>query len=300
MTKLLMRALAGLVPAAVLLATPALAAGTPPRPAAAATVPDQPWYPPGYRDLRIAAAETMRIFPRDPRSILTDFGDRGDHSFKTYDVIDCNLGYDLPDNPDWRAAQRALLALDIARMRTELAKLGYAPKVYDAALLAHERAALTQIRQATPPPPVNSASDAAASDEPAAAETEDAYDATFWGHAALAKRMEAQRKRLQPNKPRIIMEGGCGGGEGEFTVALAPANGRLWLVNAFAFKVCERKRPDAWDHRACGWNEYASGDKTIASGRYMYEARWPDGMVRRGAKILDETADGGAIVIRRN
>ena len=79
-----------------------------------------------------------------------------------------------------------------------------------------------------------------------------------------------------------------------------PTSGQLWLINAFAFKVCERKVADPWDHGACGWSEFISGDTTTASGRYMYEARWPNGTVRRGAKVLQETEDGGAIVIRRN
>ncbi len=286
-----------------LAATPALAKAASARAAAAAVaVPDQPWYPKGYRDLRIAAAETVRIFPRDPQAVLNDFGDRVDQGYKTYDVIDCSLGYDLPNATDDRQGWQELLALDVARMRGELRGLGYRPEIYDRPLLDHERASLAHFAVVKPRPAQTVSDDA--SSPPAAdaaiTEDEDAYYDSFWGLDTLAKTMEARRKRLQPRKPRLVADGGCGGGEAEFTVALSPPTGRLWLINAFAFKVCERKVRDPWDHVACGWNDYASGDKTIASGRYMYEARWPGGAVRRGAKVLDETEDGAAIVIRRD
>ena len=311
---------------AILVVMPTLAAAKPAPPHI--NVPDQPWYPPGYRDLRIAAGETVRTFPRDSISVLNNFGDRGDHSYKTYDVIDCMLGYDLPKTPDWQLYQREMLALDVARMRSEFAKLGYSPKVYDGALLEYERDALAHFpsvaapwwfvhdAQALPEPMNDGVTDAApiehdnnSVDEPqteaaAAGDTEAGVfeDDTsgFWRKDELAAKMEAIRARLQPNKPRIMSEGGCGGGESEFTVELSPPDGRLWLINAFAFKVCERRLPDPWNHIACSWNEYTTGEKTAASGRYIYEARWPDGTVRRGAKLLEETEDGGAIVIRRN
>ena len=263
----------------MLIAAPALAKTQPARAghAAAPSIPDRPWYPHGYRDMRIAAEETVRLFP----PALWEGDD-------VYDVVDCGAGSsDVPANPDWRAGQRELLALDVARMRSELARLGYRPQVYDAALIAHERAALGQIRIA----------------RPIAAETADSqsdYDSIFWGREQLAKAMEARRKQLQPRKPQIISVGGCGDGEQEFSVKLSPPNGRLWLINAFAFKLCERKVADPWNHEACGWSEFASGESATASGRYMYEARWPDGTVRRGAKVLQGTEDGGAIVIRRD
>ena len=294
MTKVLARALAGLLPAAVFLAPPASAAPKPARALAAASVPDQPWYPPGYRDLRIAAGETMRMFPRFSGSVLMQ-----DYGVKTYNVVDCMLDYDLPHAIENQQGWRELLALDVARMRSELSMLGYFPEIYDQALLDHERASLAYFAQVKARPAWTDV-DAAADDAGQSAEDDGAYYDSSWGHEGLAAKMEAKRKQLQPRKPRIIYEDSCGGGQSEFTVALSPANGRLWLINAFAFKVCERNVPDPWDHRACGWNEFATGEKSAFSGRYMYEARWPDGGVRRGAKLLEETDDGAAIVIRRN
>ena len=305
--------------AALLAVSPVLAAAK--EPPSQIAVPDQPWYPPGYRDLRVAAEGMVRAFPRDQVAVLHDWDDDG---VGGYDVVDCMLGYDLPDNADWQAHLRELLALDVARMRVELARIGYRPEVYEAALLKHERASLAQLPSVPrPPPPIDydalldaqSTEEASATDNPALqsplndnaiadAATEPPeegdYDTSFWGKEKLAAAMERRRKRLQPGKPQIYMEGGCGGGESAFSVALSPPDGRLWLINAFAFKVCERKRPDPWDHVACGWNEFASGDKSVFSGRYMYEARWPDGTVRRGAKVLEDTEEAGEIVIRRD
>ena len=295
MTPTLAHALAWLLPAAVFLAAPAPAASKPARPAAPETVPDQPWYPPGYRDLRIAAAETMRLFPRYSGSVLTP-----DNGGKTYDVVDCMLDYDLPRAVENVEGWRELLALDVARMRSELHMLGYSPQIYDQALLDHERASLAYFARVKPRPEWTEGDNAADAAEQPAVEEEGAYYDSAWGHEALAETMEAKRKQLQPRKPRIVYERSCGGGQSEFSVVLSPANGRLWLINAFAFKVCERKVADPWDHRVCDWNEFATGETSPFSGRYMYEARWPNGAVRRGAKLLEETDDGGAIVIRRN
>jgi hypothetical protein len=266
-------------------------------------VPDQPWYPSGYRDLRIAAEATITAFPR-PRDWMLS-ADYDDPRKQAYDVIDCNLGYDLPENPDWQLHLRELLALDVARMRTELRRLGYRPEVYEQALLDHERASLAHfpvLREPAPRVDYEALPDDAAIPEPGpeTSEEDDSYYDSFWGLEELAAKLEAQRIRLQPDKPRFIKIGDCGAGETEFSVVLSPPDGRLWLINAFAFKVCERKVADPWNHEACGWSEFTSGDTTTASGRYMYEARWPNGTVRRGAKLLQETEDGGAIVIRRN
>ena len=298
MTPTLAHALAWLLPAAVFLAAPAPATSKPAPPATLEPVPDQPWYPPGYRDLRIAAEGTMQAFPRDLDWVMSPDWDNP-HK-KTYDVIDCNLGYDLEAATDNQEGWRQLLALDVARMRTEFHKLGYRQAVYDQPLLDHERTSLAFFAEAKPRPlPVETVGDQDGA-EPTAQDDETEYYDSWWGLDTLAEKLEANRKRLQPNKPRIIMEGGCGAGEAEFTVELSPPTGHLWLINAFAFKVCERKVPNPWDHGACSWGEFESGEKTTASGRYMYEARWPDGTVRRGAKDLHETEDGAAIVIRRN
>lgn len=245
---------------------------TPPQ--ALAAIRNQAWYPDGYLDLREAAASHVKDYPRDPRVVIFDWGDP---KLAFYDVIDCNLDYHLPSDMDPYERQVAALALDIARMRYELAELGYNRQVHDGPLLDYERAAL----------------EAFAAEGTDRAANPESYVIQNWDLlGALAREMEARRAELNPKRPRIVSEGGCGAGEGEFEIHLIPADGELWLINAFAFRVCERKVADPWNHRACGWTQYQEGDTTFASGRYMYEARW-GGTVRRGARVLEaDPADG--------
>ena len=262
-------------------------------------VPDQAWYPEGYHDLRIAAEAQLATFPRDPEIVLRE--DWDDPRIKTYDLVDCNLGFDLPEDMDNRTMLLSELALDIARMRSEFASLGYRREIYDEPLLASERAMLAAI-------------DATATDLVRELVTEeDGY--SYYGYPEgwvsltdlqadydLLAELESRRMRLQPRQPRFVVEGGCGAGEAEFEIRLVPAGGELWLINAFAFRVCERKVANPWDHSACGWTQYQEGDTTFASGRYMYEARW-GGTVRRGARVLQgdlEENEGGVITFRRN
>ena len=105
----------------------------------AGSIPNQPWYPAGYLDMREAAASQVEDFPRNPRVVLME--DWDDPNLKTYDVIDCMLAYDLPEMAPYER-EVGSLALDIARMRHELAEFGYAKEVYDGPLLDYERAAL--------------------------------------------------------------------------------------------------------------------------------------------------------------
>ena len=139
--------------------------------------------------------------------------------------------------------------------------------------------------------------------EPTAQEREADMDILGTGMlGALKDELEARRQRLSPRLPGFVVSGGCGAGESEFEIRLVPATGELWLINAFAFRVCERKVADPWNHRACSWSQYGEGDSTFASGRYMYEARWPDGTVKRGARVLEgnfEEEDGTVITFRR-
>jgi hypothetical protein len=265
----------------------------------ASAIPEQSWYPEGYHDLRIASAAQVATFPRDPANIVMGHWD--DPNTKIYDLIDCNLGVDLAEDLDNRTQLLSELALDIARLRAEFASLGYRPEVYDEPLLAHERALLAAI-------------EATATDLVRELVTQDDGYSYYqlpegWVRLSdlrseqdLLAELESRRTRLQPGHPRFVALGECGAGEEEFEIRLVPANGELWLINAFAFRVCERKVADPWNHRACGWTQYQAGDSTFASGRYMYEARWPDGTVKRGARVLQadfENDETGAVTFRR-
>jgi hypothetical protein len=285
--------LAGLL-ALALLPSPATAQSAP-------AIPDQAWYPEGYRDLRIAAALQAETFPRaDDIIVVEDFDDP---RLKAYDLIDCDPFYDVPEGLEEQEADRVQLAIDVSKMRAEFARLGYPLEVYDQPMLDYERFMLAGAE------PVWAGRLLALMAKYPDGEIEGfagtAEESSLLGSGmlgALAAELNARRARLSPRLPRFVVEGGCGAGEEEFEIRLVPATGELWLINAFAFRVCERKVADPWNHRACGWSQYSAGDTTVASGRYMYEARWPDGTVKRGARVLQADFDNdetGAVTFRR-
>ena len=87
--------------------------------------------------------------------------------------------------------------------------------------------------------------------------------------------------------PAIMAKPGAGRDAASRRIVLAPGSGQLWMLNAFDFQACEAKKRDPWDHRTCGWTQYVAGDRTPGLGRYMYEVRWPDGKVDRGARVVE-------------
>jgi hypothetical protein len=244
-------------------------------------------YPAGYFDLQIAAAEHLAAFPRTRSQMLQ--GD-DDSSNQTYELRECELGFDLPDELSELDTELSRLALDMARLRAELQLLRYQSDIYEQPLADYEQSALAEIELRF---------------GLRAAELHN--NATRNGGLVdLATDMESRRMRLQPGQPRFVAERRCSrrmrtaalrGASGEFRIRLLPADGELWLINAFAFQVCRRRVPNAWDHLACRWNQYGTGEEINASGRYMYEVRWPDGTVERGGKLLERDADDGQRII---
>lgn len=87
--------------------------------------------------------------------------------------------------------------------------------------------------------------------------------------------------------PSMLAKPGAGRDAASRKIVLAPGNGQLWMLNAFDFQACEAKKRDPWDHRTCAWSQYVAGDRAPGMGRYMYEVRWPDGKVDRGARVVE-------------
>jgi hypothetical protein len=244
--------------------------------ALAASIPDRAYYPPGYRDLRIAAAAQVAAFPRPAKTVLFSFP--GEPAY--YDVIDCNAEYFDPEGGDPLAARYSALALDVARIAGELRRFGYSARVYEQPLSEHERTSLARI--------LAEAEAARAAGEEGVGAVEDDHFKPLY---PLAEAMEKNRARLQPRKAPIKSEGGCGAGESAFVVRTSPANARVWVVNAFAYHVCTLRVPDPWSLQGCRWTELDPANPTMASGRYMYQARWPDGTTSRGARLFEGTGD---------
>ena len=278
-----------------------------------AKVPRQSWYPDGYYDIRIAAEGQMADFPRD--NLTMDWGDGEPPS---YDVIDCNAEYVSLDDTDPLTARYGGVALEVARLRTEFERMKYPLAVYAAPLLAFEKAKIEEAKAAPEPmtdeeieaenaateaadaaaaEAAASAADAAASAAADAAMEADASDAAAEPadggyfendpYQQLAKAVEANRQRLAPQLPKVVADGGCGAGESSAVIVkTSPPQGEVLLINAFAFKVCTRKKPDPWDRFACKWNEVETGVEKRLSGRYVYQVKWPDGTVRKGTREI--------------
>lgn len=81
-------------------------------------------------------------------------------------------------------------------------------------------------------------------------------------------------------------------------VSTSPPGGEVLLVSAFAFKLCARKQADSWNRFACKWNEIETGTEQDLAGRYVYQVKWPDGVVRKGTREIVPDYDGdGAVAV---
>ena len=263
-----------------------------------AKVPPQDWYPDGYYDIRIAAEGQIADFPRD--TLTMDWGD-GQPPY--YDVIDCNAEYVSLDETDPLTARYGGVALEVARLRAEFERLKYPVAVYAEPLLAFEKAMIEDAKAA--PEPMSEADIAAADAAALAADAAMAADAPDAAadpadggyfendpYYRLAQAVEANRARLAPKLPKVVADGGCGAGEGNpVIVRTSPPQGEVLMINAFAFKVCTRKKPDPWDRFACKWNEIETGVDQTLSGRYVYQVKWPDGTVRKGTREIVPSYD---------
>ncbi|MBL0914505.1 MAG: hypothetical protein IBJ13_03020 [Sphingopyxis sp.] len=79
-------------------------------------------------------------------------------------------------------------------------------------------------------------------------------------------------------------------------VSTSPPGGEVLLVSAFAFRICARKQANSWDRFACKWNEIETGVEQGLAGRYVYQVKWPDGVVRKGTREIVPDYDGDEAV----
>lgn len=287
-----------LLPCALLLAPGALAQEAELPTAAdldaiAAELPTQSWYPEGYYDLRIAAEAQVAEYPRPDAALLQPATAAAPARF---DLLDCNAEPIDRDNADMETLRFGMLALEMARLRSEFARLGYPAPVYADPLVAYEKAAIERITDPALRTPENP-------------------------RMVLAAAAETNRQRLAPTLPLIVSSPSClgvgrgGGAPGiagavggligsalprpkGVTLKTEPAGGELLLINAFAFKVCMRKQKDPWDRMACRWNEAETGIAKPLSGRFVYQVQWPDGAVRKGTREI-APEQSGAVTFKK-
>ncbi len=239
---------------------------------------DQPWmnYPaPGeYREMKSAAFNLFKYSYKEGYFYHEDDG---------FDVFDCGDkgGYELADMSDH---QRELeeIALDIANLEYNLAASGYEKEVYEGPLEKYEKRAIYiwKMGESSIPDPLLF--------------FPEIYPQDRRGNELryLAAELEGRRAALQPNKPKIVADGGCGAGEKPYIFKSEPSGARIWFATKFSYYLCQAKNIDPWDIEKCQrWRENESAIPNELSGSYVYQVKWPDGRMIKGDKTLDPFSD---------
>ena len=236
--------------------------------------------------------EEYELFKRAARQVALDGQMPGPHPLfpdaDSFDVYDCSFGSRAREAGAEAGGKPGLqeAALGFAEMESSLRKAGYSEAVTRDPLAAFEAELLAQAGSA---PSSGGDSNGA-----------DAVSATF---GVLAGRLEANRSRLQPEAPPIVSEGGCGAGEVATRFVASPPNGRIWLASKFSYNVCRVQGLDPWDRGRCQrWTEANQDQADFLSGRYVYQAEWPDGHVERGERTVaaaSEDDEAQVITVRR-
>ncbi len=256
--------------------------------AIAAKVPRQDWYPPGYYEARLGAEAYVAEYPRPlDKMLYPSPNGKGD----VYDITDeekqgCVLHPDHYDDLDPETQPWSELALEVARLRAEMARLGYPEAVYAGPLAAYEREQIEGGAEiaATSDPDAPPAADPDA--EALGATTENGYL-----DLGLTQQLNAQRRKLAPKKPPVVASMTiCADGREDVrpTFRTSPDGGEIWMIDAFAFNVCLRKHRDPWDRTACRWTEVETGAAYPYAGRFVYQILWPDGATKRGTRQISD------------
>jgi hypothetical protein len=250
----------------------------------AAQIPEQAWYPPGYHDIRVAAAddyaaaEAARI-----ANFIATTGEPESAYFGSYAQVnlgDCggeDYGLSGEDNPAFESY--VFLANDMAQFRDRLERAGYPASILDPALLAYERWRIAEILVDESG---RDASEVDFAEEYGVAN----HNSDTYALKVLMTELNAARTGANAALPEVIMADGCGGEGPPVIVRTAPGNAQVWMISAFAFRVCTRRQSDPWDKFACRWNEVETGAESSLNGRYVYEVSWPDGTSRRGTREI--------------
>lgn len=253
-----------------------------------AKTPRQPWYPPGYYEARLGAEAYVAEYPRRLDQMVMP-APNGNGA--VYDITDpekqgCVLQPDYFDDLDPETQVWGELALEVARLRAEMARLGYPEAVYAGTLAAYEREQIEEHGDAAgapaPEPPPLADPDA----EALGATAENGYL-----DLGLTRRLNAERRKLAPKKPPIVASMTiCADAREDVrpTFRTSPDGGEIWMIDAFAFNVCLRKQRDPWDRAACRWNEVQTGKAFPYAGRFVYQVLWADGAAKRGTRHISD------------
>jgi len=99
----------------------------------------------------------------------------------------------------------------------------------------------------------------------------------------VTAQLNAAMVRAGRSKPKFVYHPGCGSGGADVHFTLKPADGQLFLIPVFLYKLCQVQHLSPLDFKSCDrWKEIFSERVWAVSGDYMYVARWTDGVVRCG------------------
>lgn len=235
-----------------------------------AAVPKQAWYPDGYYDIRIAAEAQVAEFPR-PADELPATAEQ------SYNLVACDTERPGGEAADPLLERYGYVALETARLRAELRRIHYPADIYAEPLLVFERESIARAEdRETGGDPYSALADAL---EAARTSAQAPLSPVFEYRECTPPAMAAPNS---PGRPSAVRPSRAPG----VKFRTEPSAGELWMISAFAFKVCVRKQPDPWDRLACKWNEIETGVTKSMSGRFVYQVRWPDGTVRKGTREI--------------
>jgi hypothetical protein len=258
-----------------------------------ALYPWQEHYSEEYYDAKIAAGLLSRDWPSFDGAGVEELED-GSAALNVYTCEGpeavLSFSYDSTTPPPPEEDNRVdEFAVELVALEKMFRDSGYAPAVFETPLAELERAMLEYVTR-TP----FSGHDAGA---------DSSLDNLY---SYLASEVEGRRGKLQPDKPKIIANSACGGGETEVYVRTEPPNGRVWMTSAHSFYRCALRSSNPWHLDSCRWSEISADLLIAVSGRRFYQVRWPDGQTTRGDltfQYSDETIIDGnyypTVFIRR-
>jgi hypothetical protein len=200
-----------------------------------------------------------------------------------YDLNHCVDGSDFLgwSGVDALTTHFANLAFDTVIWRNNLAKIGYPAEIVDPLLSEYETARLAGALRSPP-------------------ETRNQQDTANDRFLERFRARLADYRRSKPSLTPIIVEGGCGAGEVSVSIATEPRGAQVMFIPTFFYELCKAQRLDPDDTQRCNrWREAVDGTLSHVAGDYLYTARWPDGVTRRGTLSFTFREDGQRILLRK-
>jgi hypothetical protein len=83
-------------------------------------------------------------------------------------------------------------------------------------------------------------------------------------------------------------------------IVTSPRGGQVLFIPVFFYELCKAQNLDPDDARSCNrWGEAVDGRLAQVAGNYIYVARWPDGVVRRGRLTFSNKQDGETVLVQK-